>query len=29
MALEKLPGLVTEDDNQKLLEQFMARAVVK
>lgn len=29
VALEKLPGLVTEDDNQKLMEQFMARAVVK
>ncbi|MGB7920976.1 MAG: ATP synthase F0 subunit B [Desulfobacterales bacterium] len=29
MALEKLPGLVTEDDNRILLEQFMARAVVK
>lgn len=29
VALEKLPGLVTEDDNQKLLEQFMARAVIK
>lgn len=29
MALEKLPGLVTEDDNRILLEQFMARAAVK
>lgn len=29
MALEKLPGLVTEDDNRILLEQFMARVVVK
>lgn len=26
MALEKLPGLVTEDDNRILLEQFMAHA---
>jgi F-type H+-transporting ATPase subunit b len=29
MALEKLPALVTEDDNQKLLEQFMAHAIAK
>ncbi|MGB5421757.1 MAG: ATP synthase F0 subunit B [Desulfobacterales bacterium] len=29
MALDKLPSLVTEDDNRKLLEQFMARAVAK
>jgi F-type H+-transporting ATPase subunit b len=29
MALEKLPGLVTEEDNQKLLEQFMAHAITK
>jgi F-type H+-transporting ATPase subunit b len=29
MALEKLPGLVTENDNQKLLEQFLARAIAK
>ena len=29
MALDKLPGLVTEDDNRKLLEQFMAHAIAK
>jgi F-type H+-transporting ATPase subunit b len=29
MALDKLPGLVTEDDNRKLLEQFMAHAGAK
>lgn len=29
VALEKLPGLVTEDDNQKLLEQFMAQTITK
>jgi len=29
LALEKLPGLVTEDDNRKLLEQFMAHAIAK
>jgi F-type H+-transporting ATPase subunit b len=29
MALDKLPDLVTEDDNRKLLEQFMAQAAVK
>lgn len=29
IALEKLPGLVTEEDNQKLLEQFMAQAATK
>lgn len=29
MALDKLPGLVTEDDNRKLLEQFMAHAITK
>lgn len=29
MALDKLPGLVTEDDNRKLLEQFMATAIAK
>jgi F-type H+-transporting ATPase subunit b len=29
IALDKLPGLVTEDDNQKLLEQFMTHAITK
>jgi F-type H+-transporting ATPase subunit b len=29
MALDKLPGLVTEDDNRKLLEQFMTTAIAK
>ena len=29
MALDKLPGLVTEDDNRKLLEQFMVHATAK
>ncbi|MEN8690481.1 MAG: ATP synthase F0 subunit B [Desulfobacterales bacterium] len=29
LALEKLPGLLTENDNQKLLEQFMAHAIAK
>jgi len=29
MALDKLPDLVTEDDNRKLLEQFMAHAIAK
>jgi F-type H+-transporting ATPase subunit b len=29
MALEKLPGLMTENDNQKLLEQFLAHATEK
>ena len=29
LALDKLPGLVTEDDNRKLLEQFMTSAVAK
>ena len=29
MALDKLPVLVTEDDNRKLLEQFMATAIAK
>jgi F-type H+-transporting ATPase subunit b len=29
MALDKLPGLVTEDDNRKLLEQFMVHAAAK
>ncbi|RPJ09985.1 MAG: hypothetical protein EHM37_14880 [Deltaproteobacteria bacterium] len=28
-ALEQLPGIMTADDNQKLLEQFMVRAAVK
>jgi F-type H+-transporting ATPase subunit b len=28
-ALEKLPGLVTADDNQRLLEQFMAQVAAK
>ena len=29
MALDKLPDIVTEDDNQKLLEQFMVHANAK
>ena len=29
LALEKLPGLVTEEDNQKLLEQFLVHANAK
>jgi F-type H+-transporting ATPase subunit b len=29
LALEKLPDLVTEDDNQKLLEQFLVHANAK
>lgn len=29
MALDKLPGLVTEDDNRKLLEQFMVHTIAK
>ncbi len=28
-ALEQLPGIMTADDNQKLLEQFMVRAAAK
>lgn len=28
-ALEQLPGIMTADDNQKLLEQFMVRATAK
>jgi F-type H+-transporting ATPase subunit b len=29
MALDKLPGLVTDDDNRKLLEQFLVHANAK